>query len=87
MHAYDHGVAMQILTASVRTLHNLEDKLGLPRNTLVKKLTARVHNLYSDLSVKHTTMMSFANQSIMRPTKRARSSAPSWTPPTFKNSC
>jgi len=65
MHAYDHGVAMQIITASVKTLHNLEDDLGLARNTLVKKLTARVHNLCSDLSVKHTTMMSFANQSIM----------------------
>ena len=51
MHAYDHGVAMQILTASVRTLHKLEDDLGLPRNTLVKKLTARVHNLCSKLSV------------------------------------
>ena len=59
MHAYDHGpgVAMQILTASVRTLHKLEDDLGLPRNTLVKKLTARVHNLCSNLFVKHTTIM------------------------------
>ena len=37
MHAYDHGVAMHIITAVVRTIHKLEIDLGLNQN--VKFLT------------------------------------------------
>ena len=36
---------MHIITAIVRMLHKLEAALDLPENTLVKKLTARIHNL------------------------------------------
>ena len=42
MHAYDHGVAMHIITAIVRTIHKLEIDLGLPQNTLLHKLNARL---------------------------------------------
>ena len=65
MHAYDHGVAMNILTAIIRMLHDFEIKLGIPKNTLVNKLTARMHNLCNTLDVKHITLMSFVNQSIV----------------------
>ena len=65
MHAYDHGVAMHIINAVVRTLHKLEVDLGLPKNTLVTKLTGRLQNLCSSLDTKHTTLMGFTHQSIV----------------------
>ena len=65
MHAYDHGVSMHIISAVVKMLHKLENDLGLPKNTLVKKLTARLHNLCSSLESKHTTLLGFVNQSIV----------------------
>ena len=77
MHAYDHGVAMNLLTAIIRYLHDFEIRLGIPKNTLVEKLTARMHNLCNTLDVKHSTLMSFENQSIVeclekftKPTKK-----------------
>ena len=65
MHAYDHGVSMYIIEAIICTLHRLESRPGLAKNTLVIKLTARMHNLCSSVEVKHTTLMSFVNQSIV----------------------
>jgi hypothetical protein len=65
MHAYDHGVAMHITKALVKTIHKLEIDLGLPKNTIVNKMTARLHNLSSSLDSKHTTLMGFTNQSIV----------------------
>ena len=65
MHAYDHGVAMHIIQAIVRTIHQLEVDLGLPKNTLMNRLTARMHNLCSSLDTKHTTLMGFTHQSIV----------------------
>ena len=65
MHACDHGVSMHIITAIVRMLHKLEAALDLPENTLVKKLTARIHNLCSSLETKHTTMIRFSHQSVV----------------------
>ncbi len=65
MHAYDHGVAMHIIQAVVKTIHKLEVDLGLPKNTLMKRLTARMHNLCSSLDTKHTTLMGFTHQSIV----------------------
>jgi hypothetical protein len=65
MHAYDHGVAMHIITAVVRTLHKLEIDLGLPKNILVNKLTARMQNLCASLATKSTTLMGFTHQSIV----------------------
>ena len=49
---------MHIITAIVRMLHKLEAALDLPENTLVKKLTARIHNLcsYSDQFVKMVSL-------------------------------
>jgi hypothetical protein len=64
-HAYDHGVAMHVINATVKTLHKLEDDLHLVRNTLVKRLTARMHNLCNSVDTKHTTILGFANQSIV----------------------
>ena len=52
MHAYDHGVAMNILTAIIRYLHDFEIRLGIPKNTLVEKLTARMHNLCNTLDIR-----------------------------------
>jgi hypothetical protein len=37
MHANDHSVAMHIITAIVKTMHKVENDLGLPKNTLVNK--------------------------------------------------
>jgi hypothetical protein len=65
MHAYDHGVAMHITQAIVKTIHKLEVDLGLPKNTLMNRLTARMHNLCSSLETKHTTLMGFTHQSIV----------------------
>jgi hypothetical protein len=65
MHAYDHGVAINISKAIVKTIHALEIDLGLSRNTILNKLTARLHNLCSSLSSKHTTLMGFTHQSIV----------------------
>ena len=65
MHAYDHGVAITISKATVKIIHKLEDSLGLSRNTLVSKLTGRLHNLCSSLNSKHTTLMGFTHQSIV----------------------
>jgi hypothetical protein len=64
-HAYDHGVAMHINTAIVKTIHKLEIDLGLPKNSIMHKLTARLHNLSCSLLSKHTTLMGFTNQSII----------------------
>ena len=65
MHAYDHGVAMHMIHAIVKTIHQLEVDLGLPKNTLLNRLTERMHNLCSSLDTKHTTLMGFTNQSIV----------------------
>ena len=65
MHAYDHGVAMHMIHAIVKTIHKLEVDLGLPKNTLLNRLTERMHNLCSSLDTKHTTLMGFVNQSIV----------------------
>jgi len=65
MHAYDHGVAMHMIHAIVKTIHKLEVDLGLPKNTLLNRLTERMHNLCSSLDTKHTTLMGFTNQSIV----------------------
>ena len=66
MHAFDHGVAIYIIQAIIKTLHALETTIGLAKNTLVKKLTALVHGLCNTLEVKHTTLMSFVHQSIVQ---------------------
>jgi hypothetical protein len=66
MHAYDHGVAIYIIQAIIKTLHRLETSIGLAKNTLVKKLTAEIHGLCNTLEVKHTTLMSFVHQSIVQ---------------------
>ena len=65
MHAYDHGVAMHITEACVKMIHKLEVDLGLPKNTLMNRLTARMHNMCSSLQTKHTTLLGFSNQSIV----------------------
>ncbi len=65
VHAYDHGVAMHIDKAIVKTIHKLEIDLGVARNSIVQKLTALLHNLSSSLYSKHTTLMEFAHQSIV----------------------
>jgi hypothetical protein len=65
MHAYDHGVAMHMIHAIVKTIHQLEVDLGLPKNTLLNRLTERMHNLCSSLDTKHTTLMGFTHQSIV----------------------
>ena len=65
MHAYDHGVAMHIINALVKTIHKLEIDVGLQRNTVLHKLSARLHNLSSSLESKHTTLMGFTHQSIV----------------------
>ena len=65
MHACDHGVAMHINNAIVKTIHKLEFDLGVPRNSIMQKLTARLHNLCSSLYSKHTTLMGFSHQSIV----------------------
>ena len=65
MHAYDHGVSMKILNATIKYLQDFEIKLGLPKNTLVQKLTNRMHNLCNTLGIKHITLMSFVHQSIV----------------------
>ncbi len=64
MHAYDHGVAMNTNTSIVKTIHKLGIE-GLPKNSIMPKLTARLHNLSCSLLPKHTTLMGFTNQSII----------------------
>jgi transcriptional antiterminator len=53
MHAYDHGVAINICKATVQTIHQLETDLGQSRNSLVEKLTLRLHNLQSEFQAHH----------------------------------
>ena len=65
MHAFDHGVAMNIMFAKIQMLQNLGVQLGVGKNALVIKLSERLHNLCKTLEVKHTTCMSFVNQSIV----------------------
>ena len=65
MHAYDHGVAMHIIKAVSKTIHKLEIKMGLHKNTIMHRLTARLHNLCSSLDKKHTTLLGFTHQSIV----------------------
>ena len=49
MHAYDHGVAMTIITAIMHMLQILAEKLGIGKNALVVKLSSRMHNLCNTL--------------------------------------
>ncbi len=67
----------------MKTIHKLEDSLGLSQNTLVSKLTGRLHNLCSNLNSKHTTLMGFTHQSIVSlfetlttPNKKGQKQAP-----------
>jgi len=65
MHAYDHGVAMNIMSAIIRLIQELAELLGRDRNYYIHKLSVRFHSLCSTLEMKHTTLMSFVNQSIV----------------------
>ena len=65
MHAFDHGVSMNIISAIIRLLQELAPLLKLDRNYFVNKLSVRFHSLCSTLEVKHTTLMSFVNQTIV----------------------
>ena len=65
MHGMDHGVAITILDGVVRRLHDLERELGLERNFLVRKLTARLYHLCDSQDRRHLTLFNFVNQSIM----------------------
>jgi hypothetical protein len=83
MHAYDHGVAMHIINPLVKTIHKLEIDLGLPKNIIMNKFTARLHNLSRSLDSKHTTLMGFTHQSIVSvfetlttPDKRGKKQSP-----------
>ena len=83
MHAYDHGVAMNIIKAIVKTIHKVEIDLGLARSTILHKLTQRLHNMSSSLESKHTTLMGFTHQSIVSvfetlssPNKKGQKSSP-----------
>ena len=66
MHAFDHGVAIYIIQAIIKTLNRLEAAIGQAKNTLVQKLTGYIHGLCNTLEVKHTTLMSFVHQSIVQ---------------------
>ena len=55
----------------------------MAKNTLIHKLTVRFHNLCSTLTVKHATLMSFVNQSIVEcletittPNKKSQKQSP-----------
>ena len=83
MHAFDHGVSINMCKATVRTIRQLESSLGLPSDTLVSKLTVRLHNLCSSLTSKHTTLMGFTHQSIVslfetltKPNKKGQKQSP-----------
>ena len=83
MHAFDHGVSINMCTATVKTIRQLESSRGLPSDTLVSKLTARLHNLCSSLTSKHTTLMGFTHQSIVslfetltKPNKKGQKQSP-----------
>ena len=65
MHAYDHGVAMNIISAIIRLIQELAELLGRDRDYFILKLSVRFHSLCSTLEMKHTTLMSFVNQSIV----------------------
>ena len=65
MHAYDHGVAMNIISAIIRLIQELAELLGLDRDYFIHKLSVRFHSLCNTLEMKHTTLMSFVNQSIV----------------------
>jgi len=65
MHAFDHGVSMTIISANVRLLQELAQQLGLDKNCFLDKLRVRFHSLCSTLQMKHITLMSFVNQSIV----------------------
>jgi len=65
MHAYDHGVAITILSAIIRCLQEFAVKINCPKNLLVDNLSLRFQSLCSSLEVKHITLMSFVNQSIV----------------------
>ena len=65
MHAYDHGVAMNIISAIIRLIQELAELLGRDRDYFIRKLSVRFHSLCSTLEMKHTTLMSFVNQSIV----------------------
>ncbi len=65
MHGMDHGVAITILDGVVRRLHDLERELGLERNFLVRKLTARLYHLCDSQDRRHLTLFNFVNQSIL----------------------
>jgi hypothetical protein len=82
---HHHGVAMHIIKALVKAIHKLEIDLGLPKNTIMHKLTARLHILpvSSSLDSKHTTLMDFTHQCIVfvfetltTPDKKGRKQSP-----------
>ena len=42
MHPFDHGLTIHVLKYGIKQLLRLEEKLGLPKYTLVKKLIQRL---------------------------------------------
>ncbi len=65
MHGMDRGVAITILDGVVRRIHDLERELGLERNFLVRKLTARLYHLCDSQDRRHLTLFNFVIKSIV----------------------
>lgn len=62
MHAFEHGVAMKIIKAIIMALRQLETDLGIEPNTLIARISRRLHNLCSSRSVSDATLLSFVKQ-------------------------
>ena len=62
MHAFEHGVAMKIIKAIIMALHQLETDLEMQPNTLVARLSQRLHNLCSSYSVSDAALLRFVKQ-------------------------
>ena len=66
MHGNEHGISVLILKCTVIVIRDHEAKLGLRSDTLVKRMSDRLHGLCSSPCVQHVTLLTLGNQKILK---------------------
>jgi hypothetical protein len=65
MHGNEHGNSVLCIKCTVRAIRDHEVELGLPQDTLVKRMKDRLHGLCDSPFVQHITLLTLGNQKIL----------------------
>ena len=65
MHGNEHGNSVLCIKCTIFAIRDHEAELGLPPDTLVKRMKDRLHGLCNSPFVQHITLLALSNQKIL----------------------